>query len=403
MSRPTFRYSQSKKEYQPHKYGEYDADYDKITTYSYDSRDKKYVLDINGKYDKTGKAVETYKYCKADKEYRRHVGGKYDGNGKELRLQSNLTAAIKSQRNAAETRPQSGTSTSGSSSRPRTESRTTPAAGNSGGRTLSARDIDRQRMEEAQATALYHDDEAPPSYRPRGHVEIDRNNPIYAVGGVRGSQQVPGYNRDAPSLPKSTGQTYALGRGNAPTMETFGGRRDPHAPLDYSSGDARGGRGNKTSSDEAGYSSQDMFNMSGLSEGLSSSDNRDTKKPKGESSRRDAEKEVARKKEVREGKKPVAPMEKKHRQTPSSGSGSFADSENSPPQTRRVGGSGRDHGRSDHGGRESGRSDRHDDKGKKRETSRQRRERKDREADAAKRDRVRKVPSSDDDLYGMSG
>ncbi|KAJ8069388.1 hypothetical protein OCU04_003042 [Sclerotinia nivalis] len=392
MSRPTFRYSQSKKEYQAHKYGEYDADHDKITTYSYDSRDKKYVLDINGKYDKTGKEVDTYKYCKADKEYRRHVGGKYDRNGKELRLQSNLTAAINSQRSAAETRPQSGTSTSGSGSRPRTESRTAPAAGNSGGRTLSSRDIDRQRLEDAQATELYHNGEAPPPYRPRGDVEIDRNNPLYAVGGVRGSQQVPGYNRDAPSLPKSTGQTYALGRGVAPTMETFGGRRDPKAPLGYSSGDASG-RGNKTSSDEAGYSSQDMFNMSGLSEGLSSSDNRDTRKPKGESSRRDAEKEAARKKDVREGKKPAAPVEKKHRQTPSSASGSLADSENSPPQTRRVGGS----------GRESGRSDRHhDDKGKKRETSRQRRDRKDREADAARRERARKPPSSDDDLYGMS-
>ncbi|CAD6443844.1 63091164-0090-4efa-a830-9cd8cd317698-CDS [Sclerotinia trifoliorum] len=441
MSRKTFRYSQSQGGYQESSSGEYDADHEKITTYSQDGRTKKWVRDINGRYDKAGKAVETYKYCAADREYRRHVGGAYDKNGKEV---SNLTAGVNSQRSAA-TRTPSGPSASSSSSRPRTDTRpsasssssrprtdtrpssgpnalssgsrsrtepqSVPAAGNSGGRTLTRAEIQRQELEDARATEHYNNDEAPPSYRPRGHVEIDRNNPLYVAQGVRGNQQVPGYSSNAPSLPGPTGQTYALGRGNAPHMETFGGRHNPNAPLDYSSGDANGRRGNRmSSSDEAGYSSnsQDVFNMSGLSEGLSS-DNADRNTHKSVSSRSQDTGKV--KQGVKEGKKPVQSVEKKHRQTPSSGSDSFADSENSHPQARRAGVSGRESGRSGAGGsgsgaRESGRSERrHGDSGRNRETSRQRADRKKKEADAdaaaaAKRGhRAHKQQSSDDELY----
>ncbi|APA11268.1 predicted protein [Sclerotinia sclerotiorum 1980 UF-70] len=442
MSRKTYKYSQSRG-YQESESGEYDADHEKITTYKQDSKTKKWVLDINGKFNNAGKPVETYKYCKADREYRRDVRGIYDKNGKEI---SNLTAAVNSERSATprtsagpsnsgsssrsrtETRPSSGANTSSSSSRPRTEPRNVPTADNSGGRRLTTEEIERQNLEDARATEHYNNPEAPPSYHGReSYVNIDRNNPLYAAQGIRGNQPVPRYTANAPSVPKPTNQTYALGRGNAPSAETFGGRRNLKVPLEYSSGDAKNRRGNNmTSSGELsrGYSSnsQNMFNMSGLSEGLSfsSEDGADKKYRKsgaGSGSSRsqavDKNKDKeAGKKSNKEGKKPATSsattVDKKYgsRQIPTSGSSSFADEENSsedsPPQRSRTGISGRESG--------SARSDRrHADSTsvRKRDTSTQRKERKRKDADhaaaAAKRDhRVHKLQSSsDDELYRM--
>ncbi|ESZ94853.1 hypothetical protein SBOR_4729 [Sclerotinia borealis F-4128] len=344
MVRETYRKS-SNGAFQPNKFGSYDGDHEEITTFTKNSKTGKYETDIHSKYDKNGKEVKTYKYCEVDKEYRRHVGGKFDKDGKKLKPRSNLTEALnhdRTQERGTGSRPEG-------SQRPEITGTSLPRSAQvSTSRTLTPRQIEQQRMEETQASELYHDDAPPPSYSPR-RFRIGPNNPMLQQRGVRRGQQVPEYQPVASTYSKPTGQSHRLGHGNEPRMEDFGGRRDTAAPQAYSSSDdktaGRHGRRPLTSDEEPSHSqtssSQDMFKFS---ESSSSSDTGN--KPMSEAALKDAKKkapndakkaevkrteatkvEEARVKEIRDGKKPV-----KLTRNESTSSGSVADMENSPPK-----------------------------------------------------------------------